>query len=115
MGRIVRDADGNVVDIIEGSAEPEETPWGKPLKNWEDAEDEADEEEAEGRANVTAAREESEVVKGMYLQCGSALSSSHSNPLPHLPLPSQHCKPCQTRARCSATSLSLRRTGFCLL
>ncbi|KAN0066384.1 Nucleolar protein 16 [Thecaphora frezii] len=33
MARIVRDADGNVVDIIEADQEEESTPWGKPLKD----------------------------------------------------------------------------------
>jgi hypothetical protein len=81
MGRIIRDADGNVVDIIEGSAEPEDTPWGKPLQNWEDEEDEAEdeEEETEGRANVAAGREESEVVKGSYLRCRGDVSCADSN------------------------------------
>lgn len=86
MGRIIRDADGNVLDIIEGSAEPEDTPWGKPLKNWEDAEDEAEdeEEETEGRANVTAAQEESEVVKGMYLRCRAVVPGVDLSSRPRL-------------------------------
>ena len=31
MARIIRDDDGNIIDIIEPSTEDEVTPWGKPL------------------------------------------------------------------------------------
>ncbi|KAK0546002.1 Nucleolar protein 16 [Tilletia horrida] len=62
LGRIIRDADGNVVDIIEGGAEDEDdeddgaqgegassssgrrtksTPWGKPFKEWDGIDQEA--------------------------------------------------------------------------
>lgn len=33
MARVVRDDDGNIVDIVEAPADEEETPWGKPLDN----------------------------------------------------------------------------------
>jgi len=48
LGRIIRDADGNVVDIVEGgesdqeggpSAAPSKTPWGKPFNDWDDPKD----------------------------------------------------------------------------
>lgn len=33
MARIIRDDDGNIIDIIEATTEEESTPWGKPLPN----------------------------------------------------------------------------------
>lgn len=40
LGRIIRDADGNVIDIIEGGDEDDDaTPWGKSMKGWEDSAD----------------------------------------------------------------------------
>ena len=45
MGRIVRDEDGNVIDIIEGGEvdeAKESTPWGKSMRGWEDDDNEQD-------------------------------------------------------------------------
>ncbi|CAO1613171.1 unnamed protein product [Parajaminaea phylloscopi] len=37
MGRIVRDEEGNVIDIVlEDDEEEEQTPWGKSMKGWEE-------------------------------------------------------------------------------
>ncbi|ETS63326.1 hypothetical protein PaG_01604 [Moesziomyces aphidis] len=33
MARVIRDDDGNIVDIVEAPADQETTPWGKPLDN----------------------------------------------------------------------------------
>lgn len=69
MGRIIRDADGNVVDIIEGGDDEEEvTPWGKTMKGWEDERDEG----ASSAQAVEAEREESDVVKGESLLVGKS-------------------------------------------
>lgn len=36
MARIIRDAEGNVVDVIEPESTDSSTPWGKPLHNDDD-------------------------------------------------------------------------------
>ncbi|EPQ32158.1 uncharacterized protein PFL1_00355 [Pseudozyma flocculosa PF-1] len=39
MARIIRDDEGNVVDIIEAADDEETTPWGKPLKDIVDSDE----------------------------------------------------------------------------
>ncbi|PWN28885.1 hypothetical protein BDZ90DRAFT_230895 [Jaminaea rosea] len=62
MGRIVRDEEGNVIDIIEGGEEDgqadEATPWGKSMRGWED-----DEQEEGGTAAPAPPKPKSKVVE----------------------------------------------------
>lgn len=79
LGRIVRDEDGNVIDIIEGGHEDEaegSTPWGKSMKGWEDVE--AAYESAPASKSNHA---DSEVVQGEHMigpKKHSPLRSTHS-------------------------------------
>lgn len=62
MGRIIRDAEGDVIDIIEGGDEADaETPWGPTMKGWEDE----DEEEQSAAGLAEDQEDESEVVQAL--------------------------------------------------
>lgn len=64
LGRIIRDEEGNVIDIIEGGEEEDgETPWGKSMKGWEDDEQQR---EQEGQVNNKPAKKSSELVQSEY-------------------------------------------------
>ncbi|CAO1627152.1 unnamed protein product [Sympodiomycopsis kandeliae] len=59
LGRIVRDEEGNVIDIIEGGQQEErDTPWGQSMNGWEDVDgQEEDSEEEEESSELVQALE----------------------------------------------------------